>query len=305
MNQAMNTVFVTGATGYIGGAVVEALLLAGYHVRGLIRKPEAAAWLTERGATPVEGSLDDLTLLRREAAEAQGVIHTASADHPASVLALLDGLAGSGKPFLHTSGSSVVGDDAKGAWCSDHIFTDDGPLVVSPSKQARRDLDLAVLAASTRGVRSVVICPSNIYGVSCGLNPHSVQLPLLAANAREQQRLQIVGAGLNVWSNVHLNDVVALYLLALQKAVPGAFYFAENGEASFAAMGAAMATRLGLGPVESLAPELAAQRWGEARAYYSLGSNSRVRGVRARRELGWQPQRDSVIEWILQEMPCS
>jgi nucleoside-diphosphate-sugar epimerase len=150
-----------------------------------------------------------------------------------------------------------------------------------------------------------VICPSLIYGVGKGLNPHSVQVPFLAANARERGMVQIVGDGLNVWSNVHIDDVSDLYLVALAKAPAGAFYFAENGEASFADIAAAIARRLGLRGVESLPPEVAAQRWGEAKAYFSLGSNSRVRSARARSELGWTPRHGSVIDWILAEMPVS
>jgi len=148
-----------------------------------------------------------------------------------------------------------------------------------------------------------VICPSLIYGAGTGLNPHSVQIPFLVANARERGRVQIVGAGLNVWSNVHIDDVVDLYLLALAKAPAGAFYFAENGEASFGDIGAAIASRLALPEVESLPPELAAQRWGEPKAYFSLGSNSRVSSIRARRELGWAPRHASLIDWILDAMP--
>ena len=233
------------------------------------------------------------------------MIDTASADHAASVRALIAGLEGSGKPLLHTSGSSVIGDDARGNHRSGTVFGEDTPLVVNATKQPRRDIDLMVLGAAARGVRSVVICPSNIYGVGRGLKPDSVQIPFLAANARKQGVVQIVGAGLNVWSNVHIEDVVDLYLLAFAKAPAGAFYFAENGEASFGEIGAAIANRLGLSGVESLPPEVAAQRWGESKAYFSLGSNSRVRSVRARSELGWAPRDASVIEWILDEMPTN
>ncbi|MET0226927.1 MAG: hypothetical protein ABW187_10830, partial [Dokdonella sp.] len=101
----------------------------------------------------------------------------------------------------------------------------------------------------------------------------------------------------------HIEDVVALYRLALANAPAGAFYFVENGEASYAELGAAIATRLGLGPVESWTVAQAAQVWGEGHARYSFGSNSRVRGRRARRELGWAPRHDSVTRWIETEMP--
>jgi len=296
-------IFVTGAGGYIGGSVATALLAAGHRVRGLARSTANAERLAESGIDPVLGTLDDADVLTRAARAADGVINTASADHVGAVRALIAGLEGSSKPLLHTSGSSVIGDDARGNRRSESIFDEDTPLVVNPSKQARRELDLTVLGAAARGIRSAVICPSLIYGVGRGLNPSSVQVPFLAANAREKGVVQIVGRGLNVWSNVHIDDVADLYLLVLTQAPAGAFYFAENGEASFGDIGAAITKRLGLGGIEALPPEVAAERWGESKAYFTLGSNSRVRAKRARRELGWAPRHSSVIEWILSAMP--
>ena len=301
----MATIFLTGATGYIGGSVAVKLIEAGYTVRGLVRNQESAARVAELGIDPVLGTLDDSELLTAEAHRSDGAINTASADHAGSVRALIAGLKDSGKPLLHTSGSSVIGDDARGNRSSDVIFDEDTPLVVNPSKQARRDIDLMVLDAATSGVRSVVICPSNIYGTGKGLNPNSVQIPFLVGNALEQGSVQIVGAGLNIWSNVHIDDVTDLYLLALEKAPAGSFYFAENGEASFGVIGAAISKRLRRASVESLAPEEAARRWGESKAYFSLGSNSRVRALRARRELGWNPQHSSVLAWIANDMPVA
>lgn len=295
--------FITGAGGYIGGSVAAALRAAGHPVRGLTRNPRSAAQLAAQGITPVLGALDDAALLAREARQSDGVINTANADHAAAVQALIAGLAGSGKPLLHTSGSSVVGDDARGAFASTQVFDGNAPLQVNPAKQARRDIDLQVLGAATQGIRSAVICPSLIYGEGAGLNPHSVQIPFLAANARQRGTVEIVGAGANLWSNVHINDVVSLYLLALAHAPAGAFYFAENGEASFAELGTAIARRLGLPGVTPLPPEVAAQRWGEPKAYFSLGSNSRVRATRARTELGWQPRHASVLDWVAHELP--
>jgi nucleoside-diphosphate-sugar epimerase len=296
-------IFITGVGGYIGGSVAAALLANGHRVRGLTRSEASAKRLAASGIDPVVGTLDDADLLTREARAADGVINTASADHAGAVRSLIAGLEGSNKPLLHTSGSSVIGDDARGGSRSEQVFDGLSPLVVNPAKQARRDIDLHVLGAAARGIRSAVVCPSLIYGVGKGLNPYSVQIPFLVANARERGRVQIVGAGLNVWSNVHIADVVDLYLLALAKAPAGAFYFAENGEASFGDIGAAIARRLGLPGLESVPPEVAAQRWGEPKAYFSLGSNSRVRSTRARHELGWGPRHASVIDWILGEMP--
>jgi len=299
----MKTIFLTGATGYIGGSVAARLVGIGHRVRGLVRSQQGAALLDQRGIEPVLGTLDDADLLTGEARSADGVINTASADHAVSVRALIAGLKDSSKPLLHISGSSVIGDDARGNRSSSNVFDEDTPFVVNPMKQARRDLDLTVIGSANFGVRSAVICPSLIYGTGKGLNSDSVQIPFLVSNAREQGVVQVVGDGLNVWSNVHIEDLTALYLLALSKAPPGSFYFAENGEASFVQVGAAIAKRLGLPGVESLAPEEAAKRWGESKAYFTLGSNSRVRSIRARRELGWTPRHASVIEWIRDEMP--
>lgn len=295
--------FITGAGGYIGGSVAAALLAGGHQLRGLTRSERSAAQLAALGIEPVLGSLDDAGLLSREARLSDGVINTASADHAGAVQALIAGLAGSGKPLLHTSGSSVVGDDARGAFRSTTVFDGEAPLQVNPAKQARRDIDLQVLDAAQQAIRSAVVCPSLIYGVGTGLNPHSVQIPFLVNNARERGTVEIVGPGANVWSNVHIDDVVDLYVLALAKTPASAFYFAENGEASFADLGAALARRLGLPGITSLPPEEAAERWGEPRAYFSLGSNSRVRATRARTELGWAPVHASVLDWITHEMP--
>lgn len=301
--KTIDTVFITGATGYIGGSIAEKLVKAGTRVRGLVRSKVNADMLSSHGIEPVIGDLNDTQLLIREAKQANAVINAASADHYESVKALIEGLAGSSKPLVHTSGSSIVGDDVRGSERSESIFDEDTPIVVQALKQPRRDIDLMVLGAAANDVRSIVICPSLIYGQGRGLNPKSVQIPFLTENAQQQGVVQIVGAGLNVWSNVHIDDVVDLYLTSLSKAPNGAFYFAANGEASFEQIGNALAKKLGLGKVESLNPEVAAQRWGVARAYYSFGSNSRVRSLRARQELGWMPRHSSVIDWILNEMP--
>jgi len=296
-------VFITGAGGFVGGTVAQRLISEGHSVRGLIRGEQRAQALCALGIEPVIGSLEDSALLVREAKSADGVIHTADSDHRPAIEAIIMALRGSDKPFIHTSGSSVIGDDAWGNRKSEAIYDEDTPMVVEPLKQPRRDIELRILAAADEGVRAIVICPSNIYGTGTGIHQRSVQIPYLVDQARESGIVRIVGKGLNCWSNVHIEDVAELYLLALQKAPAGAFYFIENGEASFLEIGTAIARRLDLGAVQSWSVEEASAYWGELHAHYTFGTNSRVRAKRARRELGWNPRHASVTRWIETEMP--
>lgn len=291
-------IFITGATGYIGGTVALRLKAAGHSVRGLCRDQAKALRLTRLGIDPVMGTLDDSGLLKDEARAADAVINTASADHRLCVETLMAALVGTGKTLIHTSGSSVVGDDARGNTSSEKIFDDYEAFEAAPLKRERRSIDLMVLHGHWQGVRSMVICPSLIYGRGSGLNADSIQIPTLARRAKESGAVKVVGKGVNLWSNVHIDDLADLYLLALERGQAGSFYFAESGENSFLELAQAIADRLKLGAVQSIDANIAAAAWGPASAYFTFGSNSRVRAKRARAELGWQASRPSAIAWI-------
>ncbi|MCW0919664.1 NAD-dependent epimerase/dehydratase family protein [Pseudomonas sp. RG1] len=294
-------VFVTGAAGFIGGSIATGLVQAGHNVTGLVRSAEQADELKALGMNAVIGTLDDSQLLAQQARAADAVINAASSDHRGAVAALLDALRGSNKVFLHTSGSSIVG-DASGGKSSDVIYYEDNLPEPTVDKAARVAIDNLVLAAAQDGVNSAVICNTLIYGHSLGVNRDSVQLPRLLKQARKSGVVRHVGTGQNIWSNVHIEDVVALYQLALTKNVPGTFYFVESGEASFIDMTTAMAEALNLGEPQDWPLQDAEAEWGYEMANYGLGSNSRVRGKHARDLLGWTPKRTSVVEWIRNEM---
>ncbi|WP_024819502.1 NAD-dependent epimerase/dehydratase family protein [Arthrobacter sp. 31Y] len=298
-------VLVTGATGYIGGSVATMLAARGHTVVGLTRDETKAPLLASAGIIPLIGTLDDAEILARESKSADAVVNAADADHRSSLEAILDAIAGTGKALIHTSGSSVVGDDARGNSLSEVIYDENSTWKIEERKLARHEINSLVLESAARGVRSVIICPSLIYGIGGGINPNSIQVPFLVEQAQESGKVRVVGKGLNRWSTVHIDDLSDLYSLVLDSAPAGSFYFAENGEASFAEIGAAIADRLGMNGVDSWDPEEAAGLWGPGRAYFTYGSNSRVRAARARKELGWKPAHDSVLRWILDQLPIS
>src|SRR3954452_19964315 len=124
-------IFLTGANGFIGGAVASALVADGHAGRGLVRDQAKADLVVVHGVDPVLGSLDDVALLQAEAKASDGVVNAASSDHRMAVEALIAGLAGSGKPFIHTSGSSIVADRAMGE-ASERIFHEDTPIEPEP-----------------------------------------------------------------------------------------------------------------------------------------------------------------------------
>ncbi len=291
-------VFITGASGYIGGSLAAHLLAAGHAVSGLARTADSAAALERVGVVPVRGTLEDADILAAAARDADAVIDSANAAHRGAAEAMLAALAGSGKAFVHTSGSSIVGTRAGGE-LRPEIFDEDTPFTPSPARAARVALDNDIRAAASNGVRSVVIAPSLIYGRGHGLNPHSMQVPWLIALAEKSGVARHIGPGENRWANVHIDDLVTLYALALEKAPAGGFYFAENGENSMREICEAISRMLGLGGrTQAMTADEAAAEWGEGAANDTMGSNSRVRAKRARAELGWRPQAVSLIEEI-------
>ena len=250
------------------------------------------------GVTPVPGDLNDAALLARAARDADAVVHTADADHRASVEALLGALAGSGKAFVHTSGSSIVGDAAWGE-PGEKIYADETPFRPGPGRAARVAVNERVRAAAADGVRAAVISPSLIYGEGRGLHRESIQVPRLAAVAKKFGVARHVGRGENLWANVHLDDLVDLYLKALDGAPAGASYYAENGENAMREVCAAISRALGMdGRTAPMTREESIAEFGEGPATYTYGSNSRVRATRARRELGWAPRGPSLLDSI-------
>jgi nucleoside-diphosphate-sugar epimerase len=298
-------IFLTGATGYLGGSVAVRLVKAGHAVTGLVRDGRKTDAVRALGVEPVVGVLDDADLLAEHARRSDGVVNAAVNHHLGAVDAFVDGLGDSGKPLLRTSGSAVVGDDSRGG-ASDAVFGEDlhAPgstwLPEHPAVAAVVAVDRRVLAAP--GVRGVVLGNSLVYGHGAGLARDSLQIPALVRQAVASGTVRHVGPGRNRWSSAHVDDVADLYLLALENPGARGFYFVENGEESFADLAAAIARALGLAGPEAWDIDSATAEWGPGFTNYALGSNSRVRSTRTRSELGWRPVHDSAARWIATDL---
>ena len=293
-------VFVTGVAGYIGGSVAARLVKAGYKVKGLTRLEPNKDKLEAIGIEAVIGDLSDFALVTQHAQEADIVIDAADSDNEEAVKTFLEALKGSGKIFIHTSGSSIVSDQANGEPSEnifdDHLYDQGSTFKPDPKKQARVDIDKLVLNAAKDGITSMVICPCLIYGKGSGIKPESQQIPNLANEARQSEVAKCIGRGENIWSTVHIDDLTELYLKAIEHGHGGQFLFAENGEITFKEIAQTIKKALNLQtevlewPVQEAIDSL-----GFGTAVFGLGSNSRIRGLQSR-ELGWQPSRKNVLE---------
>jgi nucleoside-diphosphate-sugar epimerase len=293
------TVFMTGASGYIGGTVADSLLKAGHRITGLARNDAAAAKLRKHGMEVLRGDLGSHGIVRDAARAADAVINCANADDPFVTAAILEGLAGSGKTFLHTSGSSIVGDKVAGK-LSPRVYHEDTPYEPLPEKIQRVAVQRTVLAAAAQGVRSVVLCPTLIYGEGRGANRDSIQVPTLIRQAVKSGVPRYVGTGENVWSTVHIEDVCDAYLLAFEAAPAGSFFYLENGETSFKSIVESIGRLLGGKPAQGWSVDEAIANWGPMAVWFSLGGNSRVNADKARKVLGWKPAGAGLVHEIEQ-----
>ena len=274
--------------------MAHALLKAGHEVVGLVRSQERAEQAKRFGITPAIGDLNDSKGLTELAAAADAVINTADADHRPAVEAILAALQGTRKVFVHTSGSGIVADCAGGE-ATTAIYEDDTPVKPLPARVARVALNDTILAAAKDGIRTSIIAPTMIYGRGRGVNPNSIQIPRMINVARKLGVSQYIGRGANIWSNVQVEDLADLYVKGLAAAPAGAFYYAENGELSMIEICRSINRMLGFdGAPAAMTLAEGIAEFGEGPANFSFGSNSRVRAIRARRELAWSPIQPSL-----------
>jgi len=288
-------VFVTGASGHIGSAVVPELLAAGHQVTGLARSQSSADVCTAAGAAVTHGTIDDLDLLRSAAADADGVIHlafkheamrsgdlhgAASADLQA-IEAMLDALAGTDKPFVGTSGTLLLAMAAPGRLGTEADVAPGG---------GRVDAENLTIDTAARGVRtSVIRLPPTVHS---SLDLHGF-IPTLIGIARAKGVAGYVGDGANRWPAGHTLDAAHLYRLALESAPAGTRLHAVGDEGvPFKEIAEAIGRNLGL-PVESIAPEEADAHFGFLGMLVQL--DNPTSSELTRKVLGWEPTYPGLI----------
>ncbi|WP_322102470.1 SDR family oxidoreductase [Paraburkholderia sp. J41] len=284
-------IFVTGATGFIGSALVPELIGAGHQVIGVTRSEAGAQALEAAGAQAYRGTLEAPAGLREGAAQADAVIHLAF-DHDFSrfvdncqkdarvIAALGEALAGSARPLLITSGTGIGGGD-HGEPAREDVFNPRHP-------NPRIASEIAGNALIEQGVNVSFVRLPQVH------NPYRQGLvsPLVAI-AREKGKVAYVGDGANRWPAGHLSDVVTLYRLAVEKGARGARYHAvgEEGVTS-----RAIAESLGRGlklPVVSISPEEAPAHFGWMGLF--AGLDMPASSAQTQAALGWRPSGPTLI----------
>lgn len=283
-------IFLTGANGWIGSVIADDLLAAGHTVAGLVRSVEKASALAG-GIAPMIGDLGDLDLLRRAAADADGVIHTAfgldfsklakmAEEERLALEAIGEVFAGSARPILVTGGVLLTPPG--------ELFTEAARPPVDP--KFPRASEQTAFALADRGVHaSVVRNPRSVHGRG---ERHGF-VPMLAAIAREKGFSAYVGDGDNLWPAVHRGDAARVYRLAIERGALGEAYhaIAEEG-VFFRLIAGAIGRQLGL-PTRSIASSEADAHFGGIAMFAS--GNGPASSQWTRDVLGWEPDRPGII----------
>lgn len=283
-------IFVTGAPGFIGSALVPELIQAGHQVLGLTRSEAGAERLRALGAEVLHGNIEDLDSLREGASRADGVIHLAfnhdfsqfqknCEDDRKAIMAIGEVLAGSNRPFVVTSGTAIAANvDGKPS-------TEDSPIA---SWNPRGASEAAVRELTERGVNTSVVRLPQVH------DTHKQGLvPYLLAVTRQKGVSAYIGDGSNRWPAAHVSDVAHLYRLAFEKAEPGAIYHAVDEEGvSMKAIVEAHGRGLNV-PVISIQPEEAEAHFGWLAhfAKVDMPSSSAI----TRQKLNWKPTGPGLI----------
>lgn len=288
------SVFVIGATGFVGGAIASYLAGQGRDVLGLARSTGAHDRLDALGLGAVSGDLEGALDPVLAAAMASDAVIVAAQVAPdveyRAVSALLDTLAGSRKTLIFISGTGVFLQRTGGAWSPDS-YAEDEPFPVEPLAARRVQVETLVRGAASRGVRSIVVRPPLLWGPDdhghVAMTYHSAAVTGAAC---------YVGSGLATYSHLHVDDLATLVALADERGRAGALYHGVAGEIPNRWIAEAVARDMGCA-TRSLGADEAVEIWGEFAALI-MSASSRSRTQRTPRELGWAPTHTDMLTMI-------
>jgi nucleoside-diphosphate-sugar epimerase len=294
----MKKILITGITGYIGGTIARKLLDKKYTIIGLVRNKDYTRELNAAGIETVIGSIHEEAVLHAAISDADAVIHNAdSADDAYAADSIIRALEGTGKTFIFTSGSAIFGGKENGER-NDFVHTEDFPLQPRLEMASRVLINQHILRAARKNIRSIVIVPTMVYGEGLGLKKDSIQLPALVDFSKKKGFGTYFGKGENIWSNVHIEDLADLYVLALEQAKSGSLYYAENGASTIKNLAEKISDRYSLQPARPVTVQEAVDTFGPAGGYFGFASNSLCSSDKARTELQWKPQHQSIEHYI-------
>lgn len=294
-------VFVTGATGFVGRAVVDELISAGHTITGLARSEGSAAALKVKGANVLRGTLHDLEILKQGASEADGVIHLAM-DHDFSryaenciaekhaIEALGSALIGTNKPLITTTGTLVLP--------MGEVGTEDSVIDTEDAMKIRAKNELVVTELARQQVRACIVrLPPTVHGDE----DHGF-IEKVTALARSQGHAIYIGEGLNRWPAVHRHDAARLYRLVLEHGVAGHIYHAADEEGvAMKEIAEAVGHILGLPVVSGTFSEVQSL---DGFLAFVMSIDNPTSSRKTRQLLGWEPVGRKLLDDIKAGVYC-
>lgn len=281
-------VLVFGASGYIGGEIAYQLIQQGHDVTAVVRSEKSAKKAAWTGAKTHIADLEPSRSMTDLLLAHDGVIWSAQLlleDEQEFVLYMLQTLQNTEKRFIFTSGSSLLSERTNGDWI-ENTYSEYDSFIPRRQIAPRLAIENMVREFSTKGLSTHCVRPPLVWG-----NGGSQIIKDLYHSAAVTGSVCYVGRGLNVYSNVHVEDLAKLYVLAIERGTPGALYHCVSGEANFRSMAEAVAARLDV-PTRSISVAESIDIWDKFTGPIVFSGCSRTRAVRARAELGWRPTPD-------------
>lgn len=285
-------VLLFGAGGFLGSAIARALKTKGHTVAALARSEDSACRLEASGIEPITGDLADLPALSDAVKAADSVIFAASIPFDQEwpvASAILEALEGSDKPFILTTGTAVLSHETPGGEWREETYAEDDVFAPPDWIATRVTTENNVRAFAGRGVRAMIVRPPLIWG-----HGGSKQIPAIFESVKKVGAACYIGAGLNLYSHVHVDDLADVYVRALEKGQAGALYQAVAGEANWRSIAEAVGAVMGV-PARSVTIEEAKDIWGPFIGPLFFGVSSRSRSPRTRKELCWRPKHLDVL----------